>query len=424
MGAVGLASQENVWAGKAGKTQMKLLVVHEVSYLDKVVYEYQDFAERLAARGHSVNVVHFDEAAGGKPKSLQCSRTNVGTVHLENIPFVDLPIVKYFSARLNYQKILKRKLANNEVDVVLLYSVFVSGTSTVRLCKAAGVPVVYRLIDIYHTLRRNRGQTLPLYLGEAFIYRNADLVLALTERIADYARRVAGRGRASRVAVLNYGVDVDFFATSGRDHDAAKRHGIEPEDRVALFLGTTYSFSVLDALVERFPTMQAICPRAKLLVVGGGELDARFRQLVDSKGLTGKVVLTGFRPYSEIPSLLSLADCCFNSFTINRTTRDIIPTKILQYLAAGKPVLSTPLPDVVRTFPEDKSGIVYCDSSNPDRFARLLAELLSDDVRLSLLAANASAFVRENCSLPVQIAKLERFLIEEMDARAVGGRSL
>lgn len=403
---------------------MKLLVVHEVSYLDKVVYEYQDFAERLAGKGHTVNVVHFDEADGGRPKSLQCSRTNLGTVLLDNIPFVDLPILKYFSARLNYQKILQRKLANNEVDVVLLYSVFVNGTNTVRLCKAAGVPVIYRLIDTYHTLRRNWVQALPLYLGEAYIYRNADLVLALTERMADYTRRVAGRGRASRIAVLNYGVDIDFFARSGRDTDAAKQHGIEPEDRVALFLGTTYSFSVLDGLVERFPTMQAICPRAKLLVVGGGELDTRLRHLVDSKGLAGKVVLTGFRPYSEVPSLLSLANCCFNSFTINRTTRDIIPTKILQYLAAGKPVLSTPLPDVVRTFPETKSGIAYSDISNPDQFARLLAELLSDDVRLGQLSANASAFVRENCSMPVQIAKLERFLIEEMNARERQGRSL
>ena len=41
---------------------MKILWCHEVSYLDKPVYEYQDFPERLAARGHKVEVIDFSEA--------------------------------------------------------------------------------------------------------------------------------------------------------------------------------------------------------------------------------------------------------------------------------------------------------------------------------------------------------------------------
>ena len=40
---------------------MKIAIIHEVSYLSKPVYEYQDFAERLASLGHEVTVFDFDE---------------------------------------------------------------------------------------------------------------------------------------------------------------------------------------------------------------------------------------------------------------------------------------------------------------------------------------------------------------------------
>jgi glycosyltransferase involved in cell wall biosynthesis len=58
----------------------------------------------------------------------------------------------------------------------------------------------------------------------------------------------------------------------------------------------------------------------------------------------------GQRPYEELPAYLKAFDVCLMPFALNDATRYINPTKTLEYLAAGKPVVSTAVPDVVHHF--------------------------------------------------------------------------
>jgi glycosyltransferase involved in cell wall biosynthesis len=391
---------------------MNILVVHEVSYLKKVVYEYQDFAERLAARGHRVTVVDFDEAGDGSGGVESCSRTGLAPVELVHLPFRNLPAIKYLSARARYRRWLDAKLRARAFDVVLLYSVFVNGTTTVRLCRRYGVPVVFRLLDIYHRIRKSHLAFLPLLLGERYIYRNADAVSPTNQKMARYAERLAGRAGVKRSEIVVHGVDTDFFRPLPRDAALARRYGIAEDDRVALFLGTTYDFSGLDALASEWETVRAACPGARLLIVGGGELDERLRALAAEKGLQGAIIQAGFRPYDEIPRHLSLADCCLNPFRLNEITRDIIPIKILQYLASGKATVATPIPDVVAHFPEQHSGILYQPIDQPRAFAGLVGRLLVDKERRVALGDRARPFVERHFSIQGQIRQLERLLFE------------
>lgn len=58
----------------------------------------------------------------------------------------------------------------------------------------------------------------------------------------------------------------------------------------------------------------------------------------------------GMRPYSELPRLFSHAEVGLMPFAMNAATRFISPTKTPEYLAAGLPVVSTPVADVVRSY--------------------------------------------------------------------------
>ena len=62
----------------------------------------------------------------------------------------------------------------------------------------------------------------------------------------------------------------------------------------------------------------------------------------------------GPRPYAELPELMAGFDVALMPFALNAATRSISPTKTMEYLAAGLPVVSTRVPDVVADF----SGIV------------------------------------------------------------------
>jgi glycosyltransferase involved in cell wall biosynthesis len=67
----------------------------------------------------------------------------------------------------------------------------------------------------------------------------------------------------------------------------------------------------------------------------------------------------GQRPYESLPAYLAGWDVCLLPFALNDATRFISPTKTLEYMAAERPIVSTPIADVVRSY----SQIVYLADS-------------------------------------------------------------
>jgi glycosyltransferase involved in cell wall biosynthesis len=189
-----------------------------------------------------------------------------------------------------------------------------------------------------------------------------------------------------------------------------KKFNIRPDDEIVLFLGTTYSFSGLDTILENFHLLLTRRQKAKLVIVGGGDLDPKISELVHEKKLEDRVLLTGFRPYDEIPGWLSIASVTINSFHINSITRDVVPIKILQYLAAGKPLVCTKMPDVMRLFPENKSGVHYCDITDPPAFIQTIGDLLENTSQREELAKNGLNHIRLHFSIEATIDKLESLL--------------
>jgi glycosyltransferase involved in cell wall biosynthesis len=391
--------------------KLRILVIHEVSYTKKIVYEYQLFAELLAQKGHEVSVMDYDDTGDNIYQKKKYSRTGIAEVMLENVPYIKFPILKNISGRINHKKLIEPKLKNGEIDVVFLYSVFTSGTNTVRLCKKYNIPVVYRVLDAYHLLRRNHFTMLPLYFGERYIYRHADVVCLTNEAMTEYVNKVAGRNIQDRIKILLHGVDMSFFERKEKNKEMCQRYGIKETDKVFLFLGTTYVFSGIDLIIEKFEKILDKVPNAKMIVVGKGDLDEKLKQLVEKKKLQDYVILTGVRPYNEMPDFIKIADLSLNPFFINSITRDIIPIKILHCLAGGTPMLCTKIKDVVNYFPENTSGVVYADITNTDSFIEKMIEVISNDELLNTLSKNAVKHAGENFSLDGQINKLENLLV-------------
>ena len=76
------------------------------------------------------------------------------------------------------------------------------------------------------------------------------------------------------------------------------------------------------------------------------------------------ITYLGQQEYEDLPAVLAGLDVALMPFALNEATRSISPTKTLEYLAAGLPVVSTPIPDVVADF----GGLVRI-AARPDEFA-------------------------------------------------------
>jgi glycosyltransferase involved in cell wall biosynthesis len=82
------------------------------------------------------------------------------------------------------------------------------------------------------------------------------------------------------------------------------------------------------------------------------------------------IVYAGHKCYAELPGVMAGLDVALMPFAINEATRAISPTKTLEYLAGGLPVISTHVPDVVADF----SSVVHL-RSRAEEFAALCRRL-------------------------------------------------
>lgn len=108
-------------------------------------------------------------------------------------------------------------------------------------------------------------------------------------------------------------------------------------------------------------------PDWTLVVIGPADTDT------SALAAFPNIRLLGHRDYRLLPSYLKGFDATVIPFRINELTRGVNPVKLYEYLAAGKPVVSTGLPEV-RAF-----GEVVSLAGTPDEFVQRLEEELAGD---------------------------------------------
>lgn len=169
-------------------------------------------------------------------------------------------------------------------------------------------------------------------------------------------------------------IDVDHFAKATGELPEPPDQASIPAIRAGFYgvLDERFDFGLLRELAELRPEIQFILigPIAKIS-----------RSVLPERK---NIHYLGSKSYEELPVYLAGWDVALLPFAMNQSTRYISPTKTPEYLAAGKPVISTPIQDVVSEY--GKSGLVAIASS-AEEFAEALDRALgtqSEDWRASV----------------------------------------
>ncbi len=107
----------------------------------------------------------------------------------------------------------------------------------------------------------------------------------------------------------------------------------------------------------------------------------------------------GGKTYKELPYYISKWNVAMMPFAINESTRFISPTKTPEYLAAGKPVVSTPIQDVITGY--GNAGLVYI-ADNATQFAIEIDNALNMPDRYRWLKAVDSILVQNSWDKTVE----------------------
>jgi UDP-galactopyranose mutase len=161
-------------------------------------------------------------------------------------------------------------------------------------------------------------------------------------------------------------VDVAHFAT-------ARRPLPDPADQAAIAHPRLGFFGVVDERMdlELLAAVADARPDWQLVIVGPVVK-------IDPASLPRRPNLhfLGGKLYTELPTYLANWDVALMPFARNESTRFISPTKTPEYLAAGKPVVSTSIRDVVR--PYGDLGLVRI-ADTPEDFVRACEAALTED---------------------------------------------
>jgi teichuronic acid biosynthesis glycosyltransferase TuaH len=129
----------------------------------------------------------------------------------------------------------------------------------------------------------------------------------------------------------------------------------------------------LDILRVDYPLLQKIAranPDKTLLLVGPYRSDDYPKFGLDQ---LPNVLMIGSRPIEQLPAYLQHMDCVLIPFALNKLTESIYPLKINEYLAAGKPVVSSSFSDDIRSF----APYIYL-AENHDHFLTQIDHALAE----------------------------------------------
>ncbi len=234
--------------------------------------------------------------------------------------------------------------------------------------RAAGVPV------LVHTDHSKKYPERRRYMwAERALSQLTDAFCVVSEHTRRELSAFEGIPE-SRIEVVYNGYEAD--AAPNEHREAVRRSlGIDPAAPVLGSVGRLEWQKGYDLLLAAMPHVLARIPSARAVIVGGGSRESELRAAVRKLGLEGKVVLTGRR--RDARRLLPALDLFVMSSNFEG-----MPIVLLEAMAAGLPVLATPVGGVPEVVKDGVTGRLV-EGRSPERFGRAIAELLSTPDRLA-----------------------------------------
>lgn len=130
--------------------------------------------------------------------------------------------------------------------------------------------------------------------------------------------------------------------------------------RRVYYLGTLSRVRQLNYLIKAFKNVQELYPDARLIFVGDTEHkeDVDFlRDEASSLGIDDKVLFTGRLPMKEAWAEIMKAHVCISPFYPTQILLSTSPTKLIEYMALGRPVVATDHPEQNAVISESGAGL-------------------------------------------------------------------
>ena len=231
---------------------------------------------------------------------------------------------------------------------------------------------------------------MHLFLLYRIVLPRADHVFVQSDRMRE---DLVGKGIArQKLTPVVMGVDLEASVPEAiAPVDDARLKG----KRVLIYLGTLARGRRIEVLFDMLKILRQRFPDVLLLLVGEAddEVDEkRLRKLADDAGVAEATVWTGWLPPREAWRYVRAAEVGLAPVPRGSMLDCGSPTKVLEYLALGVPVVANDNPDQERVLREGGGGL--CVPLTAHDFAQAVSRLLVDEPLRRAMASSGQSYVR------------------------------
>lgn len=264
---------------------------------------------------------------------------------------------------------LAPEISGGDVDIVVAWPPAVDLALRFRTRR-----LVYDCLDLFPAFYSGARSRLMARL-EAELARRAAAILVPSRRLE---QRWTGRHR--HVARIPNGVELERFLPAPAAPPVPDDLRTFPSPRLG-YIGTVGTWLDLPLLTH----VAHHRPNCSIVLIGPLEPDMSIR-----RGPTN-LHLLGERPYTDLPAYLAAMDVLLIPFRVTELTRAVNPIKLYEYCATGKPIVATPLDEVVAA-----SGLCHLGDGPEGFLAAVDAALAEASAPDLALAAARQAFAGAN----------------------------
>lgn len=231
-------------------------------------------------------------------------------------------------------------------DILHAHSPVLTALAAQGVARRHGLPLIYEIRAFWEdaavgngTGREGSLKYRAIRALETRAVRQADAVAVICEGLrADLVARGVDPGK---IMVSPNGVDLDLFGDPPpRDDALADELGLKGADVIG-FIGSFYDYEGLDVLIDAMPALVAANPKLRLLLVGGGPMDAALRASAEASPAARAIRFIGRVPHDQVERYYSLIDVLVYPRKAMLLTELVTPLKPLEAMAQGKLVAAS-----------------------------------------------------------------------------------
>lgn len=334
------------------------------------------------------------------------------------------PVLRELAEMRATEARLQRLSAEMRPDIIHAHSPVLTVMPALNVGARLGIPVVYEIRAFWEDAAVGNGQGRegsPRYRATRWLEtracRRAAAVGAICQGLID---DLAARGIArDKLFSVPNGVDLGEFGDPlPRDGTLAAELGFAPGDEVVGFLGSFYDYEGLDDLIAAMPALIARRPHARLLLVGGGPMEAALKAQAAASPAAARIHFTGRVPQGEVDRYYSLVDVLAYPRKPMRLTELVTPLKPLEAMAQEKLVAASDVGGHRELIADGVTGVLF-RAGDPAAAAEALSGLLGERGRWPAILAAGKTFVREERNWDASAAHYAPVYERLVGARAV-----